>query len=461
MSSPKRAAPALAVLACLAAATLGRLAEAAPPLDPGTAADAAAAAATPTALAPTDPRSLEGAARPGAAPPTAAPAPAAPAAFAAAPTAPATPPSGPAPAAPPAPGSTFTVGGYVEAYYSYNFNNPSNGLTNLRAFDNRHNAITLQNLVAELGWEYDAVYATGAIQFGQVGETYYGVSEPALRGSSGASPGGAEVFKHIQKAYLGWGPTKALRLEAGLFLSPLGPESMPTHENWTWSHSNLFFGLPFYHSGIRAGYDLSKRHNVRLGVYNGWNNALDNNAEKSVALEYTFTASENLTFAAQYFTGVERPTGALEGRAWRHLVDASVKVKVTPDLELVADVDAGVEPNRFGTSAWLAGLVAARVRATRWLYLAGRQTMFAEKRAKQGLDVAEPIAIPVEWTTSTTATVDVRPVPHLSAKLEYRHDAAEAAVFYRSVVAGDGDASPFVANARSQDTLTLGLTAWF
>jgi hypothetical protein len=88
--------------------------------------------------------------------------------------------------------------------------------------------------------------------------------------------------------------------------------------------------------------------------------------------------------------------------------------------------------------------------------------MFAEKRAKQGLDVADPIAIPVEWMTSTTATVDVRPVSRLSAKLEYRHDAAEAAIFYRSVVAGDGgDASPFVANARSQDTLTLGLTAWF
>jgi hypothetical protein len=32
----------------------------------------------------------------------------------------------------------FTIGGYVEAAYSYNFNNPSNGLTNYRGFDNRH-----------------------------------------------------------------------------------------------------------------------------------------------------------------------------------------------------------------------------------------------------------------------------------------------------------------------------------
>lgn len=455
MVSPKKSASsALALLTCLGAVALVRPAAAAPPLDPGTAADAAAAAATPSPAAPPAPAAASVALpdRP------ASPAPA----FSAAPTPPPTPPSGSAPPAAAASGSTFTVGGYVEAYYSYNFNNPSNGLTNLRAFDNRHNAITLQNLVADLGWEYDAVYAAGAIQFGQVGETYYGVSEPSLRGSSGASPGGAEVFKHIQKAYLGWGPTKALRLEAGLFISPLGPESMPTHENWTWSHSNLFFGLPFYHSGIRAGYDLSKQHNVRLGVYNGWNNALDNNAEKSVALEYTFTPSDDVTFAAQYFGGVERPTGALEGRAWRHLLDASVKVKATPYLELLADVDGGVEPNRLGTSAWLAGILAARVRAAKWLYFAGRQTMFAEKRAKQGLDVADPIAIPVEWMTSTTATVDVRPVPHLSAKLEYRHDAAEAAIFYRSVVTGDGgDASPFVANARSQDTLTLGLTAWF
>lgn len=433
----------LCAVGCLVACGLARVASASPPLDPSAAADAAAAAASPTRdpAAPTEP--------------TATPRESAPR-----PLGVATPPNS-APPAPLASRSRFTAGGYVEVYYSYNFNNPSNGITNLRAFDNRHNAITLQNLVADLGWEYDSVYAAGAIQFGQVGETYYGVSEPALRGSSGASPGGAEVFKHIQKASVGWRATKALRLEAGLFLSPLGPDSMPTNENWAWSHTNLFFGLPFYHSGVRAGYELSKQHSVRFGVYNGWNNALDNNAEKSVALEYTFTPSDNVTFAAQYFGGVERPTGALEGRAWRHLIDASVKVRVTPSLELLADVDAGVEPNRFGTSGWLAGILAARVQATNWLYFAGRQTMFAEKRAKMGLDLAAPIAIPVEWMASSTATIDVRPVPHLSAKLEYRHDAAEASIFYRGVVTGDGDASPFVANARSQDTLTLGLTAWF
>jgi hypothetical protein len=236
---------------------------------------------------------------------------------------------------------------------------------------------------------------------------------------------------------------------------------MPTHENWTWSHSHLFYALPFYHSGVRAGYELSKQHTVRAGVYNGWNNALDNNAEKSIALEYNYTPSETVAFATQYFTGVERPTGALEGRAWRHLLDASLKVKATPFLELLADVDGGVEPNRFGTSAWLAGILAARVKATSWLYLAGRQAMFGEKRAKQGLDVADPIAIPASWMSSSTATVDVRPVPHVSAKLEYRHDAAAGDIFYRGAVTGDGDGTPFEANARSQDTVTLGLTAWF
>ncbi|MEO6420292.1 MAG: porin, partial [Polyangiaceae bacterium] len=358
--------------------------------------------------------------------------------------------------------SKVTIGGYVETYYSYDFNNPSNRLTNYRAFDNRHNAITLQNLVLDVAWEFGTVYARGALQAGQVGETYYDLSEPSQAGSAGAGPSGADVFKHIQQAYLGWAPTKRLHLEAGIFLSPIGPESMPTHENWTWSHTNLFFGLPFYHSGARVSYDVAPTQNVRFGIYNGWNNVIDNNDEKSIALEYSFTPSDALAFGVQYFGGVERPAGAPEGRAWRHLLDASAKVKLTKRFAFLADVDGGLEPNYFGKSAWISGILGARFRAASWLYFAGRQTIFAERRASRAGEIAAPIAIPTPWMSGTTATIDFRPVDHLSAKLEYRHDLADGSIYYRSVVAGDGSAAnPFVGNARSQDTLTLGLTAWF
>ncbi|MDB5219777.1 MAG: outer membrane protein, partial [Myxococcaceae bacterium] len=33
----------------------------------------------------------------------------------------------------------LTPTGYIETYYQWNFNHPSNGITNYRGFDNRHN----------------------------------------------------------------------------------------------------------------------------------------------------------------------------------------------------------------------------------------------------------------------------------------------------------------------------------
>jgi hypothetical protein len=65
--------------------------------------------------------------------------------------------------------------------------------------------------------------------------------------------------------------------------------------------------------------------------------------------------------------------------------------------------------------------------------------------------------------SSQTATIDLRPTDdHLSVRVEYRHDQAAGPTYFRGVVFGDGSsATPFLPNARSQDTLTVGATAWF
>lgn len=47
--------------------------------------------------------------------------------------------------------SAIVIGGYAEVFYSFNFSQPSNGITNFRAFDNRHNTLALQSVVLDLG----------------------------------------------------------------------------------------------------------------------------------------------------------------------------------------------------------------------------------------------------------------------------------------------------------------------
>jgi len=279
-----------------------------------------------------------------------------------------------------------------------------------------------------------------ALQVGDTPSTYYQ-----------AEPDG----KNVQQAFAGYRFANNLMVTAGLYLSPIGPEVIAVKDNWNWSRSDLFFGLPFYHAGVRLSYPVTPRWSLVLHVCNGWNDVVDNNEAKSLALHASY-AGPALSFNALYFGGIERPTGAAEGDAWRHLIDVNATWAAGPRVSLLGHADAGVEPNDLGTSSWFAAAGAARATLTPRLFLAVRGDLFVE-RAPDG---AARIFWPVDWVASATATLDWRPHERASFRFEYRHDQADGDVFFGGDVMGDGVTTPFVPNRSAQDTLTVGLTTW-
>ncbi len=376
----------------------------------------------------------------------------------------------PAPASPPStptsvetPAGKFTIGGYVEAAYSYNFNNPSNGITNDRGFDNRHNTFIISNAALDGQWEKSIVSGRVTLQVGQTPDTYY-LAEPTSPGGSGAGSSGPSTWKFIQQAYVGVkAPVgKGLTFQLGIFLSPIGVENMPVKDDWNWSRSNLFYGLPFYHTGLRATQQLTDKLAVTLAVYNGWNSVVDNNKGKSVSVQFAYADADSLNFNVLYFGGPERPSGAPEGQPWRHLFDAWAQARPVDRLWLGAHADTGFENNQFGISWWAAAAGYAQVRLASFLYLAARGDYFREHASVNARGTASHLFWPGDWVASGTGTIDGRPRDNISIRLEYRHDQASAATYYRGEVKGDGTAAaPFVPNAKSQDTLTIGATTWF
>jgi hypothetical protein len=359
------------------------------------------------------------------------------------------------PTPPPAqPTTPFTLGAYVEAFYQWNFNKPSNDITNYRGFDNRHNSFTLANAALDAQWDIHDVFGRLTLQIGHTPSTYY-LSEPARSGTAAANASDKELWKYLQQAYAGYRFLEALAVSMGIFLSPIGAESMAIKDNWNWSRSNLFFGSPFYHTGARASYVWGDAWTFTLAAYNGWNSVVDNNVHKSIAAQATYARSR-IALSLLYFGGVERPRGAPEGQPWRHLFDAHATGDVSSWLSLLAHANAGFEPNRFGSSRWAAGALYARARLVEALYLALRGDAFFE-HVPAG---ASPIFWPVAWVASATATLEYRPVEHVSFRTEYRHDRAAGAMFFGGKVQTD-ESGAFVANRRDQDTITLGTTAWF
>ncbi len=170
------------------------------------------------------------------------------------------------------------LSGYAEAFYQWNTNNPSNGLTNARGFDNHDRTFTLSNVALGAQWDYQNVLGEVTLQVGHTPSTYY-LSEPSHGGTDAANSSDGELWKFVQQAYVGYrfGIGRGLTVTAGLFLPPIGPEAMAVRDSWNWSRSNLFFALPFYYSAVRASYPLTKTWSVTASVSNGWNSVVDAN----------------------------------------------------------------------------------------------------------------------------------------------------------------------------------------
>ncbi len=368
----------------------------------------------------------------------------------------------------PAVAEPYTLFGYAETDYAFNLGQPSNGITHLRGFDNRHNTFTIQNVALGVTWDYENVVGNVTLQVGHTGATYY-LAETSLVGALGTSATSGSLWQFVQQANVGYRIQvgNGLLVQAGLFLSPIGPEGMVVHDNWNWSRSNLFFGLPFYHTGVRLSYPLDDRWTVSLAGYNGWNTVVDNNDEKSLSAQITYNDPERLAISILYFTGVERPAGAAEGRAWRHLLDAHATWHATDWLSLLLHVNGGLEPNTFGTSGWVASALYARARIIPELFIALRGDVFYESTPRSAAGSASTIFWPShptgegQWVSSGTATVEVRPADHVSFRFEYRHDQAASDVFFGGAVATDATTGQFIANRASADTVTVGATAWF
>ena len=197
---------------------------------------------------------------------------------------------------------------------------------------------------------------------------------------------------------------------------------MAVKDNWNWSRSNLFFGLPFYHAGLKATYELSKAWTAELMICNGWNNIVDNNRQKSVEASATYKPTDRLTLHFLYFGGVERPTGAPEGEPWRHLFDAWATWDATNTLSFILNADAGFETNNFGTSDWTAIAGYIRIRLSKRFFLAARADVFREHAASNPNGTASSLFWPGDRVASETLTLDFRPMDNISIRLEGRHD---------------------------------------
>ncbi|MFO0647203.1 MAG: outer membrane beta-barrel protein [Polyangiales bacterium] len=351
--------------------------------------------------------------------------------------------------------------GTLEAAYSYNFNEPSNGVTAWRWYDNRHNMIGLQNALLTTEWNLGPVKGHVALQLGAFTELFW-------EGRPGAPSD--LLWRFMQEATTEWTtPYERLSIEGGLYNVPFGPEYNTAYQNWNWSTSNLFALMPYQIAGFRANFDIGHGWTARAGVYNGWDQIVsDNNSSKSVmvSLEWENPDDEDTYFFFNYMVGNERDREDERGPYARHTFDVYGQWHATEHLYLRGHIFSGLEPTRGSTiDGWFGAALFAKYDVLSWFSVAARGDMVRTFSGSTGQNLfhADNLDDPTRSTLlgSATLTLDVHPVSHVSVRLEARHDRADFPLFF----SGDVPRLPMDAGDQatesSQTTVTAGLTTWF
>ncbi len=357
-------------------------------------------------------------------------------------------------------GPVVQVSGTMEVYASLNTNMPGNGITAYRGFDQRAGTVAVSNASVAIDGRYGPVNVLIIAQTGLLTSTDY-AAEPSQPLGGAAGESSADLWRHLQQGIIGWDAHERVRVEAGVFASPIGIESMAAKDGWTFSRSNLFFGLPFYHTGARVHVGIADGLKVSAGVVNGWNSVVDNNRRPSGYVQLA-ADTERIDASILYFGGVERGLDAAEGQPWRHLLDGWVQANVHPRVAVSVHGNIGMEDAKTGPDRWVGGAVAVRGEVAPRVALAARGDVLAER--------ADPGTSALFWPTdaegrgrlaSATATLEVKPVSVLQLRLEGRYDRGLAPMFFDRTVAQDVATGLGIPERVDQATVTLAAIASF
>ena len=323
---------------------------------------------------------------------------------------------------------SVTVNGMVSGSYSYNLNKPASGLNGYRVFDFSDRSFKVD--VVELVLQKPLVNAGDA---GFRVDLEAGGSIPQVSASAGLfrDADGAAGDLDLQQAYVGYVANvgRGLRFDFGKFVTPMGYELIEGYDGYNDNATRSFlfgYAIPFTHTGLKLSYPFSDKASGMLYLVNGWDNATDNNRDKSVGAQLGLTPCAAFSAYMNFLSGVERPDGS--GNA-RWILDGVVNWKLTPGLSIGLNVDEGREDVtalqgdvHYQTRATWSGLaVYVRFAVCERLALIARgETFRDEYGVRTGLD---------QRLTGFTLTPELKVAPGLVLRADLRYDHSDINAF--------------------------------
>ena len=346
-------------------------------------------------------------------------------------------------------------GGFLDAYYGFNFDEPADRKILYRNFDFNHNSLTLSQVDFEVSKAVNESNPLGYMLQMAFGPTAEWVNFPDLarlelereprrnRLTDARLVSDNSTAAHFMQYYLsGRVPVgRGLTLEIGKFVTQHGAEVIDTRADWNYSRGLLFaWAIPYYHFGVRATYPVSDKLTVAGFLVNGWNNVLENNGGKTYSFQLVWNPSSRFSFVQNYMVGPEQ-ADVSDSENTRHLWDSLITIKLHDKVTFMTNFDYGMDRIVGGEHVhWIGTANYLKFQLSDSFALTPRFEFYSDPMgfttgARQQL---KEFTITPEFVISN----------NLVTRFEYRHDWSNEDVF------GGDDPS-------SQDTAAVGLILKF
>jgi hypothetical protein len=371
------------------------------------------------------------------------------------------PAAAPAPAAPAA-AHTWSVGpmdlsGFIDGYYSFNFNRPNTSLGNfdqlnqLYNFNDKTDQFELSAAKLTLNHDPDPIGAHVDFIYGRTNDLINNAGTNTTAPTFVASQ-----LPYLEQAFVSIKPPKAkgFELDFGKWVTSAGAEVIEAKDNWNYSRSLLFVNaIPYWHFGARTSLPVSKTETIGFQVFNGWNNVSKSNGGVSGAFTSALVKPKFSLFA-NYLVG---PENSNTTSGLRNLIDSTLLLTPPGKVNAYINFDYGMNQDGTYVCGTFPTVTCGDNRLHDWWGAAGAAHIQASAKNAIALR-GEYFTDPDGFQTGTqqnlvegTFTYEYKWVEGALMRVEYRYDASNKNFFNKLASQ----------STSQQQTLTVAFIAFF
>lgn len=271
--------------------------------------------------------------------------------------------------------SNISINAYVDAYYSYGFNEPvNNNLPNLVS-SARHNDFSINLAMLDMRYQNKRIRGRFATGFGSYMNANYAAETGSFRNIVNATAG----VKLSKK--------KEIWVDAGIMGAPFSYEGAISKNQLLYSRSLAAEGSPYYVTGVKLTAPLAKNLRGAFYIVNGWQQITDVNNQKSVIGHLVFSPKKNININLSAYYGNEQNIVTTNYRE-RFLTDFNIVIRESKKIPFNVSVGGyygnqkvELTGNRERYFQWFQANIAANYIFKNGLGIAGRAEYFSDANA--------------------------------------------------------------------------------